>query len=122
MTTYTEATRAAEIIRSEAPGTLSRETVTVVNGTAAFAAGMVLGKVTASGKYALYDDDNNDGTETAAAIALEACDASGGDKTCAVLFRLAEYKSDLLVWAGTNDAGDKTAGLADLAAKYLIGR
>ena len=74
-----------------------------------------------SGKYAPYDDDNTNGTEVAACIALENVDATA-DVTCATLFRMAEYKADLLVWAGTNDAGDKTAGLADLAAKYLIGR
>ena len=122
MATYTEPYRASEIILSEAPGTLSRETVTIVSGTAAFSAGTVLGKITASGKYKPYDDDNADGSEVAAAIALEDIDASGADTMCSTLFRLAEYKADILQWVGTNDAGDKTAGLADLVAKNLIGR
>lgn len=121
MTTYTEPYRASEIIASEAPGTLSRETVTIVAGSGAIVAGTVLGKITASGKYAPYDDDNADGTEVAAAIALENVTATA-DVTCATLFRLAEFKADILQWAGTNDAPDKAAGLVDLAAKYLIAR
>lgn len=121
MTTYTEPYRSNEIISAECPGTLSRESVTIVAGSGAIVVGTVLGKITASGKYAPYDDDNADGTETAACIALENVTATA-DITCATLYRLAEYKADLLVWASTNDAPDKTAGLADLAAKYLIGR
>ena len=122
MTTFTESYRASEIILSEANGTLSRESVTIVSGTAAFPAGTVLGKITASGKYAPYDDDNANGTEVAAAIALDAIDASAADTLCPTLFRLAEYKADILQWVGTNDAPDQAAGLVDLAAKNLIGR
>lgn len=122
MATYTEPYRASEIILSEANGTLSRETVTIVSGTAAFSAGTVLGKITASGKYKPFDDDNVDGSETAACIALADVDASAADALCPTLFRFAEYKADILQWASTNDAGDQTAGLADLVAKNLIGR
>ena len=46
----TEATRAGEFLLSEANGTRSRESVTVTGGS--YPAGQVLGKVTASGKYA----------------------------------------------------------------------
>jgi len=122
MTTYAEPARPFEFLLSEAPGTLSRETVTVVSGSGAISPGHVLGKVTASGKYAPYDDDNANGTEAAIALALEAVDATSGDVACAVITRLAEVKSSKLVWAATNDAGDKTAGLADLAARLVIAR
>jgi hypothetical protein len=122
MTTYTEPYRANEVLLSEAPGTLSRESITIVSGSGAIVAGLVLGKVTASGKYAPYDDDNADGTEVAAAIALEAVDATSADQTCAVAFRLCEVRSSAIQWAGTNDATDQTNGLADLAAKYVIVR
>lgn len=121
MATYTEPQRPAEVLTSEAPGTLSREIVTVVAGSGTLAAGTVLGKITASGKYTPYDDDNVDGSETAAAITLEAVDATA-DVTVATVFRLAEVKSTALQWAATNDATDKTNGLADLAAKFIIAR
>lgn len=122
MATYTESQRPLEFLLSEAPGTLSRESVTIVSGAGEVVAGTVLGKITASGKYKPYDDDNGDGSDTAAAIALMTVDATSADAACAVVFRLAEVKTDALVWAGTNDAGDKTAGLADLAAKYIVAR
>lgn len=121
MATFTEPQRPFEFVLSEAPGTLSRETVTIVAGSTGLIPGLVLGKITASSKYAPYDDDNVDGTETAAGLLLEAVDATA-DVSAAVLFRLAEVKSAGIKWAATNDAGDKTAGLADLAAKYIVVR
>jgi hypothetical protein len=115
MAATTESPRNTSVLLSEACGALSRESVTIVSGTGIVKAGTVLGKVTASGKYA-------HGTETAAAIALMEVDATSADAACAVVFRLAEVVSGALVWAATNDAGDKTAGLADLAAKHIIAR
>lgn len=122
MTTYTESQRPLEFLITEAPGTLSRENVTIVSGAGVITAGTVLGQITIGGKYTSYDDDNVDGSEVAAAIALMTVDATTADAACAVIFRLAEVKTDALQWAGTNDAGDKAAGLVDLAAKYIIAR
>lgn len=122
MATYTEATRPSEVILSEAPGTLSRETVTIVSGEGVVPVGMVLGVVTASGKYAQYDDGNGDGSETAVAIALESVDATSADAECAVMIRLGEYKTDLLAWDAAVDATAKTAAYTALAGAYLIGR
>ncbi len=121
MASYTEPQRPFEFLISEADGTLSRETVVIVAGSAGLVPGLVLGKITASGKYAPYDDDNADGTETAVAILLEAVDATA-DVSAAVVFRLAEVKTAALQWAGTNDAGDKTAAYVDLATKFIIAR
>ena len=210
MTTYSEPQRPFECVLSEADGTMSRDTVTIVSGTGVLAAGTVLGKITlgsataaaivgtgnattsavtvgagaavgahtlvaisatkmelfspygvymgqvttgvaaalgglgftvtaggtpmvagdtivitvaaGSGKYATYDDDNTDGTDVAAAILLESIDATSGDVTGSVIARLAEVKSSALQWAATNDANDKTAGISDLATKYIIVR
>jgi len=129
MATYTEATRASEVILSEAPGTLSREMVTIASGAGVIPVGMVLGRVTGSGHYVPYDDDFTtgdpllpDGREVARCVALETVDATGATKSCAVLMRLGEVKLDLLAWHEDNDAGDITAGLADLAGSYLIAR
>jgi hypothetical protein len=79
---------------------LSREQVTILTGAGVvLAAGTVLGKITATGKYAVYDDDNVDGTEVAAAILLYAVDATAADVIASVAFRLAEIKADKIVWA-----------------------
>lgn len=117
----TEARRTGEFILSEANGTLSRDTVTIVSGQT-LAAGQVVGKVTASGKYAAFDNDTNTGVETAAGILYEAVDASGGDKTGVIISRFAEVNGNLLTWGADNDAGDITAGTAELAALYIFVR
>jgi len=111
----TEATRAGEFLLSEANGTRSREPITLTGG--AFPAGQVLGKITASGKYTVYDPDVDpaDGSETAAAILYEAVDASTADATGVGVVRDAEVKGALLT---DNDA----AGTAALAALGIIVR
>lgn len=115
----TETNRAGEFIISEGNGTYSREAITVVSGQN-LAAGTIVGKITASGKYKAYDDDNVDGSEAAAGILYAAVDASGGDAPGVIICRQAEVADSLLVWASTNDSGDKTAGKADLAALGII--
>lgn len=118
----TEGTYAGEFLVSEAAGTLSRETVTVVSGSGALAAGTVLSLVTASGKYAPYDNAGTDGTEVAAAILYRGIDATSADAKAVVVARLAEVNASELVWAAGVDAAGKTAGLTDLAAKFIIAR
>jgi hypothetical protein len=60
------------------------EPVTLLTGTA-YTAGMVLGKVTASGKFAVSTAGASNGTETPTAILLETVDATGGDAVGVVL-------------------------------------
>lgn len=122
MAATTETARDLGFLLSEAPGTLSRESVTVVSGAGALVAGTVLGKITTGGKYTSYDDDNTDGSETAVGILTHAVDATSADVAATLIVRLAEVTSAALIWAETNDATDITNGLADLAAKYLIAR
>lgn len=119
MTATTESKRDLAFLVSEAPGTLSRETVTIASGAGALPAGRVLGKVTSSGEYISYDDDNDDGSETAAAVLCHAVDATSAAVSATVIFRLAEVNS-LINWASTNDSTDIANGVADLAAKYII--
>jgi hypothetical protein len=111
----TESNHDGEFILSEAAGHRSRKNVTVVSGQD-LAAGAVVGKVTASGKYKAYDDDNGDGSETAAGILVCAVDATDGDLPGVIIDRDAEVKDDLLVFATSNDAGDIAAGKVDLEA------
>lgn len=97
---------------------------TLADGSTDFAAGDGFTITVAAGslKYAPYDDDNTNGTEVATAIAYSEVDATSADKQVAVIFRNAEVKLSALQWAATNDATDKTNGLADLAAKNIIAR
>jgi len=74
------------------------------------------------GKYVAYDDDSTDGSDVAAGILIYPVDATSADQDAVIIARLAEIDSARLVWAATNDANDKTAGLADLATATVIAR
>jgi hypothetical protein len=65
----TEGKHTGEFMLSEARGSRAREKATVtVDAETTFAAGSVLGRITATGKYILYDEAAVDGSETAAGI------------------------------------------------------
>jgi len=109
----TESNHDGEFILSESAGHRSRKNVTIVSGQD-LAAGTVVGKITATGKYKAYDDDNGDGSEAAAGILVCAVDATDGDLPGVIIDRDAEVKDDLLTWATSNDSTDITNGTADL--------
>ena len=108
----TETRKAGEFLISEGNGNISREEVTVVSGQD-LVAGELVGKVTASGKYATYDNGAADGTETAAGIIYADCDATGGDTLAAIVVRDAEVSSNTLTGSDAN-------GVTDLAALNII--
>lgn len=122
-TTFTEKNYAQEAILSEANGRQSREVVTVLSGQV-LNAGAVLGKITASGKYVICDNVTPaaDGSQTADAVLLEDCDATGADKTALVLKRNAEVKVGLLNYRAGASAPNKSAQHAALAAVGIIVR
>lgn len=114
MPTMTQGARTGEHIISEANGRRSRETVTIVAGND-LAAGTVLGKITASGKYAPYSDAATDGTEAAACVLYANVDASAADKEAVVHERDTEVDEAALTGLDAN-------GKADLEAKGIIFR
>ena len=118
MAAITETTHAGEFIVSEAPGTLSREKVTIVSGQD-LAAGDVVGKITSGGKYAVYEETAIDGTEVAAGVLFDAVDASAADKTGVIIARLAEVNASELGWSD-QDAGEIAAGTVDLLALNIV--
>lgn len=123
MPAQTDTLGTGAFLKSEAPGTLSRETITIASGAGILLAGTVVGKLTTGGKYKAYDNDASDGTQTAAAVILNDVDATSADVKVIGFVRLAEVYSNRLVWgaAVTTDA-EKTAALADLAAQFVIAR
>lgn len=91
------------------------ELVTLASGTN-FKAGDVLGKITASGKYTIYNNGAATGIEAAARVLVENVDATGADKTGLVIKRgPIVLNGNDLGW-GANNAGGITAGKADLDA------
>lgn len=115
MTTFIEARRAGEFLISEANGSISREAITVAAAAAALAAGTVLGKLTASGKYVAYSNAASDGSEVAAGILYAPLADSASDQAAVLIARHAEVDSALLV-------GLDAPARVDLAALQIIVR
>lgn len=121
MTTFTETSHAGEHILSEGNGDISRENITVLSGQN-LVAGAVLGIVTASGKYAEYDNAASDGTEVAAGVLFEAVDASAADAPGVANVRNCEVYLAGLTWEAGQDQAAQDAGVADLKALNVIVR
>lgn len=125
MTLLTEQTYPGEFIISELGNRGSRDDVTVTApADTKLVPGTVLGKITATGKYAPYDDRDTDGREEASAILYATVDNSAGgaptDFTeCVVLNWTAEVRKTLLSWVV---GADQANGLADLAALGIKAR
>ena len=100
---------------------ISKDSVTLISGQN-LTVGTVLGVITASGKYTMHNNAASDGSEVAAAVLTADSDASGGDLKVVAITRLAEVKAELLVWKSGISGANKTAGLAALAAKFIIAR
>ena len=73
MSSLLEGTHTGEFLFSEAPGTLSRDNVVVtVPAATTYPAGLVLGKITATGKYVAYNNGASAGEGDVAAGVLYA--------------------------------------------------
>lgn len=121
MAVQTEAIHKSEGILSESNGKRSREEITVVSGQN-LGSMFVVGKVTASGKYAQYDNAAADGTQAAAGVLIGATDASAADAKGVILARDAEVDYDTLQWKAAMSQNDKDAGVVDLTALGIIVR
>jgi hypothetical protein len=125
MATYNEPVRPLEFLVSEdnGAGQRSREKVTLLANQPALLPGTVMAKITASGKYVAYDDDQNGttaGVGIAAGILCYPADASTSDQEVTIIARDAVVQDALLVWEASNDAGEITAGKAELLALGIV--
>lgn len=122
----TEGQHTAEFIAAESPGKISRDTVTVTIAAATtLSAGLVLGRLTATGKYVPYDNSGADGSETAYGILyseLENEGVSPADFEGVVINWGAEVSKAALQWASGLVDADKTAAYTDLAARGVKAR
>jgi len=125
MTTLTETRHAGGFIVWEALRDYCREVVTIATGGAnpVLEPGTVLGKITASGKYAAHDPAALDGTETAVAVLWGKADATAADVDAVVLLRgPAIVNSNDLVFVGTPTAPEITAAHTALATVGVLTR
>jgi hypothetical protein len=123
MATLDEGRHAGEFILSEGNFHISRENVTIDNG-ADLAAGTVLGKNTASGKYTALDLVSTGGgggppprPETPRPAA-----AASAEVAAAVIARDAEVNGKTLTWPDGISDPDKATAIAQLAALHIIVR
>lgn len=124
MSTKTEGMHTGEFLISEAPGTRSRDKVTVtVPAHTTYEPGTVLAKLSADGKYVIYDNAGTDGSESAAAILYDTVANDGDspvDVEATVINTDAEVRKNDLVW--DDEENDASAGLADLLALGIKAR
>ena len=98
-----------------------RETVTIASGT--LEPGTVLGKITASGKYAAHNPAGVNGTETAVAVLWGHADASAAEVLAVAVVRgPAIVNRHDLVFAGTPSAPEIASALGELLAAGILVR
>ena len=121
MPTLTEGRHTGGFLVWEVFRDYTRDTITVAAGT--LEPGTVLGKITASGKYAAHDPAAVDGTETAVAVLWGKADASGGDAPAVAVVRgPAIVNRHDLVFAGTPSDPEIAAAHAALVAAGILVR
>ncbi|MNL48845.1 hypothetical protein D3C87_1717310 [compost metagenome] len=114
MTIKKEPIHAGEFLLSEGAGNISRETINVAAGPALYP-GQILGLVTASGNFAPYSPEAEDGSETAVAILFGPLGESDVVRRGRAVVRLAEVSEAHLTGL---DLDAETA----LASHFLIVR
>lgn len=87
-------------------------------------AGLVLGRITASGKYAQYNDGASDGTQTAVGLLLsdvDLLDASAvAQDVPAVIMQAGEFDEASIPASGANYSGIDANGKTDLGARCVF--
>ena len=123
MAALVKAPTEGDLLKFDLDKNYTREVVTLLTGTS-YKLGSVLGQITASGKYQLSPDSGADGSQTAAAVLVEAVDATGGDKAGVVIKRgPAIVSRDELVFAATvNDATKIVTKIGQLTTLGIVAR
>ena len=122
MTAITEGLNLGDLLKYEAPNLYSREQVTVVAGQN-LELGAVVGRITATAKFKVFDPAATDGSELPAGILLGACDATLIDRDDAMLLaRHGMVASNAVVWPAGITAEQKTSALAQMSSLGVLVR
>lgn len=121
MATFNEPVRPLEFLQTEANGQISREKVSIAAAAPAMVAGTVLGRITASGLWTVYNNGAVDGTEVARGILAYDVPDSASNQDATVITRHAEVKASMLNWNSQLQAAID-AGIVDLAAADILVR
>jgi len=126
MTALTMLPTLGDLLKYELNGSYCREAVTLKGG-ANYALGSVLGQITASGKYRLApaaEVTGDEGAEIAAAVLIEAVDATAGDRTGLVIARgpAIVSKAALVFDVSVDQPAEIAAKHAELSAVGIVPR
>ena len=122
MSVLAEPLNLGDLLKYEAPNLYSRDRVTVASGQN-LPLGTVLGIVTASGKYKQIDPSAEDGTQVAAGVLLQNCDATLADRDNGlVVARHAIVSDHALQWPEAITAAEKASAIAQLKALGVLVR
>ena len=121
-TIFTEAMNLGDLLKFEAPNLYSRDRVTVAAGQN-LPLGTVLGTITASGKYKQIDPSSEDGSQVAAGVLLQACDATLIDRDDGlVVARHAVVAHHALAWPDAITTAEQLTAIAQLKALGVLVR
>lgn len=126
MTTKTEGKHSSEFLLTEGPGTISREAAILKSGQSAAETkdGRVL-KDDGAGKLIVAAGTNTGGvsSEDIRGILVGNVDASGGDKPCVIITRIAEVKASAVRLHAVTGGGEPNATTAvtnALKARHVV--
>ena len=114
---------ASDWLKSEADNYASRDTALIAAGSGKLASGMVLGKLTASGKFVPAAASGSDGSQTAVAVLVFPVDATSADAKAVIVARRATASHAGLVYgASINDATKRAVANGQLGAVGIVVR
>ena len=121
-TVFAESMNLGDLLKYEAPNLYSRDRVTVVAGNN-LPLGAVVGMVTATGKVKSLDPSATDGSEVAAGVLMQACDAALAERTDGLLLARHAIVSDhALQWPTGITTGEQQAAIAQLKSLGVLVR
>lgn len=122
MSSIQEALNLGDLLKYEAPNLYSRDRVTVAAGQN-LPLGAVIGVVTATGKVKQIDPSATDGTQVAAGVLMQACDAALAERTDGlVVARHAIVSDHALQWPTGITTGEQQAAIAQLKSLGVLVR
>ena len=122
MPAITEGLNLGDLLKYEAPNLFSRDQVTVASGQT-LPLGAVVGIVTATGKVKQIDPSATDGSQYAAGVLMQPCDAALIDREDGLMVaRHAIVADHALAWPAAITAAEKLAAIAQLKSLGILVR
>lgn len=121
-TVFIEALNLGDLLKYEAPNLYSRDRITLAAGQH-LPLGTVVGTVTATGQFKQIDPSATDGTQVAAGVLLQACDATLIDRDDALIAaRHAIVAHHALAWPDAITLAEKSTAMSQLKALGVLVR